>query len=56
MLSIEERIQDSQRWKKAQENLEEFDRKMDLIKKYPLKPMEPIPPSPPYTLPDRYVH
>jgi hypothetical protein len=45
---LEENIRDTPRWKKAIDNLREFEKIMELIKQYPIKPMERAPPCQPY--------
>ena len=54
MQIIYEKIQASQQWRKAQERLDNFERIMELIKKYPIKPIKPQPPSPEYRIPEPY--
>lgn len=57
MQTIEDNVQDCQRWEKAQKNLEEFRKKMDLIRQYPIKPIQCPPPPPQYTVPeDSYIY
>lgn len=45
MKNIEEKIKN---WKKAEKNLKEFNKIIKLIEKYPIKPIEQAPISPPY--------
>ena len=54
MKTIEAKLEDSQRWKKAQENLANFEEMMKLVRQYPIKPMQSPPPSPPYTILELY--
>ncbi len=54
MKTIEEKLKDSQSWKKAQETLANFEEIMKLVRKYPIKPMQSPLPSPPYTIPESY--
>jgi len=55
MKTIEEKLEDSQRWKNAQANLANFEKMMELVRQYPIKPMfQPL--SPPYTIPEPYKY
>ena len=54
MNTIDKKLQDSQRWKEAQKALENFKEMMKLVRKYPIKPMQQLPPSPPYTISELY--
>jgi len=54
MNTIDEKVRDTPKWRKAQENLNEFYKKMELVKQYPVKPMELPPSSPPWTIPKPY--
>jgi len=50
MKTIDQKIQSSNRWKEAQENLDNFRKMIKLVEQYPIKPIEQFPPSPPYEL------
>jgi hypothetical protein len=54
MNTIDEKVRDISRWRKAQENLDDFYKMMELIKQYPVNPMEPAP-SPQWTIPEPYI-
>jgi len=56
MKTVEAKLENSQRWEKAQENLANFEEMMRLIRQYPIKPMQSSPPSPPYTIPEPYKY
>ncbi|MBU2612502.1 MAG: hypothetical protein KKB62_02160 [Nanoarchaeota archaeon] len=53
MKSLEKRMSDFKDFKKAQKNLKEFEKMMELVKNYPIKKSGPAPPSPPYTITDQ---
>ncbi len=48
MKTIDDKIKECERWKKAEEDLKNFDEMIELIKKYPLIPSQDPPPPPPY--------
>jgi hypothetical protein len=55
MITIDEKIRNSQRWREAQRNLDKFEEMMELLKQYPLNPIiKQLPPSKPYTIPKMY--
>lgn len=47
MKTIDDKLKDCERWKKAEKSLQDFDEMMKLIKKYPLIPSQE-PPCQPY--------
>ncbi len=47
MRTIDNKINDSKKWKKAEENLREFNKIIKLIEKYSSNLIKPVP-SPPY--------
>ena len=48
MQTIDKKIQDCKSWREAQKNLENFEKIILLMKKYPAKSMQQPPLSPPY--------
>ena len=54
METIETKLEVSQRLKKTQEDLDNFEEMMELVRKYPSESMPLPPPSPPYTLSEQY--
>jgi len=56
MKTIDEKIKNSQRWRKAQENLDNFMEMIMVVKQYPIKPIEQPLPSPPYSPQESYKY
>ena len=52
MKTIESKLENSQKWKKAQKDLANFEEMMKLIRTYPTKPMQSPSPSSPYSIPE----
>lgn len=54
LLNKVKRETEENKWNVAQKSLEEFEKMMELIKQYPVKPTQPLILSPPYipTKPD----
>jgi len=56
MKLINNQTKNIEKWKKAEQNLEEFYEVIRLVKKYPIKPIEKSVNSQPYQIPDNFSY
>ena len=56
MKTIEEKVKEPHNLKKMQETLDNFDKMVALVRRYPVKPIKPVLPTPPYTIEKPYEY